>query len=105
MIPTAPNVVCDVISLVISGITAGVMARVILGAIGGVDAEVTGISPSRDYTGGISAQHATVCSRKYVMDAVRTKLNIDPSARSVMITSDGCRYALRGDSAALRVNC
>ena len=101
----AAGVVSGVISLVLGGITAGVMAPVFLGAIGGVDVTVPGISPSRGYTSGISAQHATACSRKYVMDAVRTELNIGTSARSVMITNDRRRYAVRGNSAALRVSC
>lgn len=75
MTPTGPNVVCDVISLVLSNIAAIVIAQIILGAIGRVDVEVPSVPPSRDDAGGISAQHATACSREYVMDVARTKAN------------------------------
>ena len=73
MTPTAPNVVCDVIGVVVSGIAASVVAQVVLGVIGRVDATVPSATPSRDAAGGISAQHATACSRKYVMDVARIK--------------------------------
>jgi len=73
MAPMALNVACDVISLVISSIAAGVMGQLVLGAIGRVDVEVLGVSPSCAAAGRISAQHATAFSGEYVMDAARTK--------------------------------
>ena len=73
----ALNVACDVISLVISSIAAGVMGQLVLGAIGRVDVEVLSVSPSCAAAGRISAQHATVFSREYVMDVGRTRLGIN----------------------------
>ncbi len=81
MAPMATGVVCDVISLVISGIAAGVVVQVILGVIGKVDAAVPSVSPSRDDAGEISAQYATACSRKYVMDVGRTRI-VQPDRNS-----------------------
>ena len=63
MTPTAPNVVCDVISLVLGDIAASAMAQVVLGVIGRVDVGVPCVSPSCDGAGEIAARHATACSR------------------------------------------
>jgi len=89
----ALNVACDVISLVISSIAAGVMGQLVLGAIGRVDVEVLSVSPSCAAAGKISAQHATAFSREYVMDVARTRaviVGVPTGAKSRVVDDGAC---------------